>query len=137
MWGIAPEEMYYHCYSIDLNGKDGRFQGSVVVAEHYGTPVLPLPKPQMNIVGIMTHTDPSDISLINRPMEGTIDVWNTYVGAVLYRLRRTNIKVPKEDAISTLTLEKRCPDCGLPASRGAFVRGALLCREHNFLFGGC
>lgn len=65
------------------------------------------------------------------PYDAYIDVYDSASGFITHRLRRS-VAAKAEDRV-----EKQCPQCGMLASQGSFVRSALLCREHGFLFGGC
>lgn len=135
-WGAAPTKVWYDLYSIGDDGSDGRLKGTVAVSEYYGTPEK-LDLMTRELVASLVGADASELTFITRAMEGSIEVWDGNIGFATHRLKRS--ARPYEEVAEWAPYvkpEKQCPQCGTPASKGTFIRGALVCAQHKFLFGG-
>ncbi len=136
MWGINPTKHYYDIFTVKLDGLDGRFKGQVVLTEYYGSP-QPLVQAVRQEIASLIAANASDLTFITRALEGCVEVWDAAFGLPTHRLRKSHRFYVDEPLGMFYVPEKKCPQCGLPASKGDFIRGALVCRKHNYLFGGC
>jgi hypothetical protein len=120
---------YYDIFNINIDGTDGRCLGSIIFAEVWHRPVIN-EKSREDIATKLGFKE-NELRIIKYDFEGYLGIWHKSYGIPIYRIRRTN-----RTYIDRAT-EKACPQCGMLAIDGTFVRGALMCREHGFLFGGC
>ena len=123
------ERKYYDIFNINLDGSDGKARGSIVFSETWHRPIL-TDEAREELAAKLGY-EANAIRIIRYDFEGYLEVWHIAYGFPTHRVRRTNRTYRAGVA------EKSCPQCGMLAVDGSFVRGALMCREHGFLFGGC
>ena len=136
MFWAKPVLARYDLYSINIDGGDGRYLGDVMLYELYSTPEQPDALTQA-LVAQLVKRPAADITLVRRSVEGTVEVWDAQFAIPTHRLRRSKNQASVETTATLAPPEKSCPQCGLTASVAPFVRGALMCREHQYFLGGC